>query len=225
MMTTLQKTISCTLLLILLLCFTTIVHSEESTISEDVTVLETQEPMVQKTSVNNKVGSIGQYIYELTAAIASGSTVNTIDAIEELLNESASLTSDFQMVVNQLRQSTTDNVSLNATLALLFVIFLLAFGFEKLTGYLLARYLSGKSIEENNSESNRLSDILRRFFTLSVQIMLYCLIAVLLFNLLHGDDAATIIRAIFYSALSMILVARTISCTTKVYLRSEYGLI
>lgn len=54
--------------------------------------------------------------------------------------------------------------------------------------------------------------------------MLYCLIAVLLFNFLHGDDAATIIRAIFYSALSMILVARTISCTTKVYLRSEYGL-
>ncbi len=227
-MNTNQKTISCTLALIFLLSFTTIVYSEESTISEDAKalapLLEAQEPKFQEKSGNNKVGSIGQYIYELTAAIASGSTVNTIDAIEELLNDSASLVDDFQMVVNQLRQSTTDNMSLNATLALLLLIFPLAFGFEKVTGYLLARYLSGKGGVDDNSESNPLSDILHRFFTLSGQIILYYLSAVFLFNLIHGDDASTIIRAIFYSALSMILVARAISCATNAYLSSEYRL-
>ncbi len=227
-MTILHKSISCSLFLILLLSLTTIAYSEELTVSEDATILETPlekpEPEVLKKTNNNKVGSVGQYIYEVTTAIASGSTVNTIDAIEELWNESALLTSDLQMVVTQLRQNTTGNMSLNATLSLLLLIFPLAFGFEKITRYLLTRYFASKSIEGENSESNRLSSALRRLFILCGQIMLYSLIAVLLFNLIHGDDATTIIRAIFYSALSMILLARAISCITHIYLRTEHGL-
>ena len=226
-MITVLKPIRSTFFLVLLVCSVTPVSAVGQDIGHDSPIVEAQEfndADEQKTEENIKVGSIRKSIYDFTHALASGSTVGTIDAIEELLGGSTSLVNDHKRAIETLRNSIPENLSFGVTLFLLFAIFPLSFGLEKLTESFLYRYLLKKS--ENNRPSNpgSISENLSFFASKTLKILFFSLCCVLLFNLAYGDDATIILRAIFFTALSTLILGRVTSYLASIYLNSEAGL-
>ncbi len=216
------------LLLVLVLCFATLAYSVETTepdegVTEETTIEQSisRNPEITKSAAT---GSIGQYVYEFTQALASGSTIGTIDAIEALWGHSGSLSTEVQRTLDTLKQNSTGDMSLRTTLIILLGIFPIAFGLEKLTRYLFSRYLLGNKKEKNDGDSDSPTRFLSALISQTVSVLLYSLYCLFLFNLAHGDDATITMKAIFLSALSMLVLGRVISFVMEAYLKTETGL-
>jgi len=214
--------------LVLALCLATQAYSDESTVSGEGTITETSSARITKVKPESleeeKNNSTGQYLYEFTQAIASGSTIGTVDALEELFKHSSILVRDLQLTATKLQQNRTGDMSLVLTLVLLIGIFPVAFGLEKITRYLFGRYLGRSDEEDNNGQINHFTWSLSSLTSQAFTILLYSLYCVVLFNLSHGDDATITLRAIFFSALSMLILGRAVSAAATAYLGSEASL-
>lgn len=190
-----------------------------------VSQIEDQQVVPNVSQSKSKVGSIGLYIYLFTSNLASGPTVHAIDAIEELFEDPAGYADDLQMVKKNLQQAAIDNMTWGTTFSLLLALFPLAFCLEKLAKYLLSRYLPSRNFDNDDVPVlPSIPNIINNLVVESSRLLVFSLVAIFLFTIVYGDNSTILIRAIFYSALALIIFGRAIGGISTIYLNSAINL-
>lgn len=215
------------LILVHLLCFAMPVSSDELPKTEEGKMEEVSPPGSTSGKSNESEGrndSVGQYLYEFTGAIASGATIGTVDALEELLEHSSTLAEDLQLIATKLQENRTGDMSPAATFILLLGIFPAALGLEKLTRYLFTHRFMGNVKGRTKIGPRGFAVSLLAFGRELIAILIFGLYCIALFNLIHGDDATVIVRAIFLSALFSLVLGRFTAGVIAAYLESQPGL-